>query len=511
MAEKKQAKPPEAVAREALMGALMDLVSGGTDINKLTRDTEIEYDGTKITLPAHPQKMRIPDAIATLTKRHHEEEQLVEIGETIECFPWDGAHVMMLAMREIYGWAEAVRIPGGFFFPDRKPKSISVECGYGQTTEIMWGRFEIAQYGEDQYLQFGSTAVRGRQVFYLSGEVRKKYRDEVKALAARARSLLKTNSLYRGKAFALPLTDDGSDIDYSEYPKFIDPKATKPDDLIYSDEVLSMVNTNLFTPIQYSEACRAAKIPLKRGVLLEGPYGVGKTMIGSALAHVSDENGWTYILLTQASALAKALEFAALYAPAVVFNEDIDRVIEGERTVSMDSILNTIDGVSAKRSEIITVLTTNHVTKINKAMMRPGRLDAVISLREPDAKAAAKLIRLYGGASIDQNADVTEAAELLSGLKPAVIREVVERAKLYEIGLSGGKLSKIGGDALKVSANTMRNHFDLMKEDDAVLRKEDVLWNTMEEMMIGAVAKVTDRETIDNIESKVENIHRHVC
>jgi transitional endoplasmic reticulum ATPase len=57
--------------------------------------------------------------------------------------------------------------------------------------------------------------------------------------------------------------------------------------------------------------------------------------------------------------------------------------------------LNEIDGVESKGKELITILTSNHAENINQAMLRPGRLDAVLSIQAPDAFAAEKLIRLY--------------------------------------------------------------------------------------------------------------------
>jgi SpoVK/Ycf46/Vps4 family AAA+-type ATPase len=80
---------------------------------------------------------------------------------------------------------------------------------------------------------------------------------------------------------------------------------------------------------------QAHKVPLKRGVLLEGPYGTGKTLTAFVTAKKCVENGWTFIMLDRVAALKEALTFARMYAPAVVFAEDIDRSVEGERTVGL--------------------------------------------------------------------------------------------------------------------------------------------------------------------------------
>ena len=81
------------------------------------------------------------------------------------------------------------------------------------------------------------------------------------------------------------------------------------------------------------------------------------------------------------------------------------------------------------------MLTTNHLENINPAMLRPGRLDSIINVLPPDAEAVSRLFHLYGGSTIAADEDLSKAADLLSGTIPAVIAEVVKRAKLVQLGL----------------------------------------------------------------------------
>jgi transitional endoplasmic reticulum ATPase len=160
------------------------------------------------------------------------------------------------------------------------------------------------------------------------------------------------------------------------------------------------------------------------------------------------------------------LEFARLYGPAVVFAEDIDRVAGGERTEALDQILNTLDGASGKHEKIITVLTTNHLERINQAMLRPGRLDAVIDITPPDALACEKLARNYSRGLIPESADIMEACEYMQGRIPAFIREVVERSKLYAIAnspLNGFNEIVINNNSLLDAAKGMDAHFALLE------------------------------------------------
>ncbi len=229
------------------------------------------------------------------------------------------------------------------------------------------------------------------------------------------------------------------------------------------------MKTNLFTPIERTEHCRRLKIPLKRGVLLEGPYGTGKTLTAFVTAKKCADNGWTFIMLDRVSGLKDALTFARMYSPAVVFAEDIDRVVAGERSVSMDDVLNNIDGVESKGTEIITILTSNHAENINRAMLRPGRLDAVLHIVAPDAKAAEKLMRLYARGLILDTEDLTNAGVELNGQIPAVIREVVERSKLYAVSrcVTPNDEFTLKGSDLELAAKGMKEHLKLLNPSAA--------------------------------------------
>src|SRR5690606_20126549 len=129
------------------------------------------------------------------------------------------------------------------------------------------------------------------------------------------------------------------------------------------------------------------------------------------------QNGITYLYVPRADELKDAIEFAKLYQnPAsVVFCEDIDRVTKGERSVAMDDILNIIDGIDTKTANIMVVLTTNHMDNINPAMLRPGRLDAVIPVTPPDAKAVERLIRVYAKGAVRADEDLAHVGATLAG------------------------------------------------------------------------------------------------
>ena len=225
-------------------------------------------------------------------------------------------------------------------------------------------------------------------------------------------------------------------------------------------------------------------------------------------ARVCQENGWTFILLDRVQGLRVALEFANRYSPAVVFAEDIDR-IASERDESANDLINTIDGVLSKRAEIMTVLTTNFAEKLNPVILRPGRLDAVISLRAPSADTAEKLIRHYAGKLLAVTESVTAAGHELAGQIPASIRECVERAKLGMVGRGDNKISE---SDLVIAAKTMKNHLNLLNRDNKKTTAAERLATSLQEVVSPQTSPLlTDmKDDVLWIKEKVEAIDNTV-
>jgi transitional endoplasmic reticulum ATPase len=164
---------------------------------------------------------------------------------------------------------------------------------------------------------------------------------------------------------------------------------------------------------------------------LHGTFGTGKTLAAHKTATIATDEGWTFVYATEAGDIAAAYRFAQTYSPAVLFVEDCDRELNGERTDATDAILNTVDGIESKGAEVLLIMTTNNADRIPSAMRRPGRIDACIEVTPPDAEAVGRLIAYYGRGRL--TGDTAEAQQRLAGQIPAVIRETVERAKLYAI------------------------------------------------------------------------------
>lgn len=423
-------------------------------IEMTEKNVDIVREGKVIVIP---EGMKLGEAREWLARKEKSEEENVNVFEQVEAFPLDGAYAFTKALSRIYGWVDLQPTPG--FWGPTPPAMVGMEVGIGKSVQVPWGQFAIPNV--EGHLNTAFAVKDGRLIFAIRGMVKRKNLDDVAKIAKLTREIVKAESVYRGKAIAISFPEDEDEFDPNAAPEFFDTSAVREEELVFPKEVEDMVGVNLFTPIEHTAACREHQIPLKRGILLEGPYGVGKTLTADVTAKKAVENGWTFIYLDDVRKLQRAIYFAQQYQPAVIFAEDIDRVLKGERTSEMDAVLNTIDGVDTKHNEIMVVLTTNHVDDINKAGIRPGRLDAVIPVRPPDADAVGRLIRLYSRTLLPAGEDISAACNTLAGQIPAVIREVVERSKLSAIRRRGPTLT-LKGEDLELAAKSMMAHVKLM-------------------------------------------------
>lgn len=437
--------------------------------------TEVVHHGEKLLVPT---TMTLQQAIENLQRQQIYEEQTVALHIKFDCFLFDGALALQKALQRKHGWAGMqTAIEQGFFGKvERPPVMLGVATGPHEEVQVPWGQMQVP--GIDGYLQTMYDRTNdGRLCFALGGQIKRKDQHQIDKLVEEMKVILANESIYKGKAIRIRFIDQvtGEPLPMPE-PRFLDLSEVRESELIYSEHVDRAINASLFTPIERAAECRKLGIPLKRGILLAGPFGVGKTLAAYVAAAKAQRAGWTFVYCETAPELADVVRFAQQYAPAVVFCEDIDRVVSGERDVNMDQILSIVDGIESKDSELMIVLTTNEVDKINQAMLRPGRLDSVINVSPPDAKAVIRLIALYARGLLVADEDYAMVGEKLAGQIPAVIRECVERSKLHALRLSVVGVSDIflTPEALIAAADEMEFALSLLvpKKEDQRSKRE---------------------------------------
>lgn len=394
-----------------------------------------------------------------------EEDQFVELYETVDCSVWDGAIALSKAIEQKFkvNFVQAT-IKDTIFGQITIPVAYhSVEISFDETTQVPWGKISIP-YLEGGYIHPSTTKKNGRLIFQFMAYARKRHEKIIKELGDMVRELAKKESIYRGKAFKTRfLEDDGKEKPMPEF-KFLDLSAVRVGEMIFNPETQFAIEINLFNPIMFSKRCRDLNIPLKRGILLAGTFGTGKTLTAYQTARKAMMNNWTFIYCRSVDELTHAIHFATQYSPAVVFCEDIDSAVSGKRDNRMNDLFNTIDGVDTKSAEIIMVLTTNNLQDMHQGMIRPGRIDSLIKMTPPEGKTVEKLIRLYARNLLEENADLSEVSKELSGEIPAIIAECVEKAKLAAMSVDNAGMI-LTPEALLKSAISMRSQREILRAD----------------------------------------------
>jgi chaperone BCS1 len=139
-------------------------------------------------------------------------------------------------------------------------------------------------------------------------------------------------------------------------------------------------------------------IPYRRGYLLFGPPGTGKS---SAVVAIASALGLDIAVLNLNSATLDDNELSELLADipanAIVLIEDIDCTFVARQAgddkankVTFSGLLNAIDGVAAGEGRIL-FATTNHVTRLDPALIRPGRIDRQIEISLATREQARRL------------------------------------------------------------------------------------------------------------------------
>ncbi|XP_075056209.1 ATPase family gene 2 protein homolog A [Mixophyes fleayi] len=162
-------------------------------------------------------------------------------------------------------------------------------------------------------------------------------------------------------------------------------------------------------PLKHPDSFIRMGIQPPKGVLLYGPPGCSKTMIAKALANESGLNFLTvkgpelmnkYVGESE-RAVREIFRKARAVSPAILFFDEIDalaveRGSSGAGNVAdrvLAQLLTEMDGIEQLK-DVLILAATNRPDLIDKALMRPGRIDRIIFVPLPDAATRREIFRL---------------------------------------------------------------------------------------------------------------------
>lgn len=142
-------------------------------------------------------------------------------------------------------------------------------------------------------------------------------------------------------------------------------------------------------------------IPWRLGILLHGQPGTGKTSIAHSLASTLSRRLAVIPLADMRSDEDLVSAFEGVREESIVLIEDVDcafrdRENEDASGITFSGFLNCIDGVIAPQNGRVLIMSTNHVDRLDPALIRPGRADIKLEVPLLDRDAATDYVdRLF--------------------------------------------------------------------------------------------------------------------
>jgi hypothetical protein len=253
------------------------------------------------------------------------------------------------------------------------------------------------------------------------------------------REAMQARNVYRGQMISLTADFPELSVKFHRLPTI------DRDAIILPEGLLERVERQTVEFGRQSGRLRQSGRHLKRGLLLHGAPGTGKTL--SVMYLVNSMRDRTAFLLTvkglglisQTCAMARTLQ------PSVVILEDVDLIAE-ERTNKAGAtpllfeLLNEMDGL-ADDADVLFLLTTNRPDLLEPALAsRPGRVDQAIEIPVPDESCRRRLFDLYARGLTLQVADMPRLLARTERASGAFIRELLRKAALFATDSGEGEI-----------------------------------------------------------------------
>jgi transitional endoplasmic reticulum ATPase len=392
----------------------------------------------------------------------------------LKCWKADGAYQFNRAIQEIFGTANAKAdgTPSG----DSTIETIDVIFADGSRTKVPYGEIALPDLGENSSITINYDTSKNQLV--ITGTCQFKYQSLIDDIVDRTKELLSTSSIYKNQA--LEITDINN-------PQILSLSGIDKQLMVLSKKTEFELQP-LKSRILYPEKCRMKGIPLKTGVLLEGKYGTGKTLLAFKLAKEAIDNNWSFVYLKDPKLLAEILRLTKVIDKSgngvVIFVEDIDQVTRGERNESLQDILNTLDGGDTKDMNVITLFTTNHIELIEPTFLRGKRIGSIITMDCLDAETANEFIK----ASFTEkegyvlNGDFGEVCNFIqeNEIAPAFMAEIVESVKSKLIFQDDNNVTPFH---IRTSVESYIRQVGLSRKKDMSETPESRLYKAMKECL----------------------------
>ena len=395
--------------------------------NRINKYDQVQKDKLVI-LGQGPKSYK--DILVYLDNEIQMSTKMASFRHSILCFKNDGVYQLNKAIEQIYGASAAKAESGGpSGGSDRPIETIDVILADGTRIKCPYGQISLPELGEDANIDINYD--QNANSLLITGQTEFRFSSMIDDIITATRILLNTESVYKDQAI---------ELDKNCVPTVMDLKNIDKEFMVLSTKTEYDLRP-LMTRIEKPEECIKRGIPLKTGVLLEGIYGTGKTLLAFKVAQKAINNGWSFIYLKEPAQLANTLRLSQTLDNnghgVIVFLEDVDQVTRGDRNAKMQDILNTLDGGDTKSMNVIAMFTTNHVELIDPTFLRGKRIGSIVSMGTLDHDTTMQFINHTFADYELESEGLSEVCDKIAaaGIVPAFMAEITETVKsnmIYE-------------------------------------------------------------------------------
>ena len=250
-------------------------------------------------------------------------------------------------------------------------------------------------------------------------------------------------------------------------------------DLQGVDDVVRSLEIHIVLPLSNDALTSELGLRAKRGVLLYGPPGSGKTTIGRALAHRLRGKFFlidgTFIAGTDNfyAQIHRVFDAAKENSPSIIFIDDADAIFEdGEERGLYRYLLTMLDGLESEGSaRVCVMMTAMNLAHLPPALVRSGRVELWLEMKLPNQEARRRILesQLAGLPSELLNLDLAGALSTTDGFSGADMKRLVEDAKgLFAFDRATGAKKRDATEYFIEAAKGVRENKERYEQAEAV-------------------------------------------